>query len=169
MKTFTPEMLQKYLETFSQPDPETRSFIQEDTVGVILLPETAFRYDRAAGYAFELAAMESEDGSQRILFIRIDSWDPKYRANAAPGEIDYVIPLAYDGASDRERLSWTIPFGGAWSDTCEEATLVFTQDLWRDWFREIKTGLAFANPGGESAAFLKLQERDFKPIQQFCA
>ena len=48
------------------------------------------------------------------------------------GEIDYVIPLAYDGASEGERLRWTIPFGGAWSDTIEQVTLVF-DERWRSW------------------------------------
>jgi hypothetical protein len=78
----------------------------------------------------------------RLLFIRIDSWDPRYRET---NPVDYCIPIAYEGASDRERLTGTVPFGEAWSDSKEDALLVFDA-TWREWFRSLSEGVAFSNP-----------------------
>jgi len=48
--------------------------------------------------------MADECGDNRLFFVRIDSWDPAYRKDVLAGQIDYCIPLAYDGASAAERL-----------------------------------------------------------------
>jgi hypothetical protein len=153
---------------FSRPDPGNASFIQDGKVGLVMLPVEQFRYSRDVGYAFELAVLAEAGTDRRLLFIRIDSWDPEYRKQAAPGEIDYCIPLAYDGAPEREKVLWTIPFGGAWSDTREEALLVL-DSTWIAWFEKVETGLAFSNPGAESAAFMKIQDREAKAIRAFCS
>jgi hypothetical protein len=155
VKTCTSEQYRQYLETFAQPAPADRQLIQEGKVGLVFLPENHFRYSKNVGYSFETAALVEEGTDNRLLFLRIDSWDPQYRANAP---IDYCIPMAYEGASDRERLTWTIPFGGAWSDTTQEALLVFDA-TWREWFSCISEGVAFSNRGAESAGFLKFRGR----------
>jgi hypothetical protein len=167
VNTCTTEQYRQYLETFTVPIIENTRFIQDADVGLVMLDEAQFRYSRTVGYAFEVAAMEEKDTGRRLLFIRIDSWDPEYRKNAGPGEIDYCIPAGYEGATAREKLSWTVPFGGAWSDTKEEATLVF-DDRWKSWFARIKTGIAFTNPSAGSAAFLRFGEREQKSIDEFC-
>ena len=167
MKTCTPKQYRQYLETFTVPIIENARLIQDGSVGLVVLEEAQFKYCRTVGYAFEVAAMEEKDTGRRLLFIRIDSWDPEYRKNAGPGEIDYCIPLAYEGASEREKLSWTVPFGGAWSDTREEATVVF-DERWKDWFAGLTVGVAFTNPDAESGAFLRFTEREKKPIDEFC-
>jgi len=167
MKTCTQKQYRQYLETFAVPDIEKARFIQDGAVGLVMLEEAQFKYARTVGYAFETAVVAEKGTGRRLLFIRIDSWDPEYRKKAGPGEIDYCIPLAYEGASEREKISWTIPFGGAWSDTKEEATVVFDES-WKDWFARIKRGVAFTNASAGSAAFLELGERERKPIEEFC-
>ena len=156
-----------YLESLTAPDPARRRLVQDGNMGLIALEKNQFTYSPDVGYAFEVAALAEEETGRRLFFIRIDSWDPKYRAEAEPGSIDYCIPMAYDGATELERLKWTIPFGGAWSDTSEEALLVFDAS-WAEWFRQVKTGLAFANPGSQSAALMQLGERELGPIKTFC-
>src|SRR4051794_12431404 len=106
MTPCTLQQYHQYLETFSRPAPADRHVMNAaGTVGLVLLPETQFRYDKNVGYSFVAAAMVEEGTDNRLLFVRIDSWDPQYRENAAPGEIDFCIPLAYEGASDRQRLT----------------------------------------------------------------
>lgn len=167
MKTCTADQYRQYLETFTVPIIENTRSIQDGSVGLVVLAEAQFKYSKTVGYAFEVAAMEEKDTGRRLLFIRIDSWDPEYRKHAGLGEIDYCIPLAYEGASEREKLSWTVPFGGAWSDTREEATLVF-DERWKDWFEKLIVGVAFTNEGAESGAFLRFTEREKKPLAEFC-
>jgi len=168
METCTPQQYQQYLETFAVPNPANRQLINEGKVGLIFLPDSQFRYDRKVGYSFETAVSAEAGADRRLLFIRIDSWDPQYRETAAAGEIDYCIPMAYDGASDRERLTWTIGFGGAWSDTRAEAIVVL-DSTWRDWFQSFSDGLAFSNPSAESAAFMRFGERERDAIRAFSA
>jgi hypothetical protein len=155
VKVCTAEQYRKYLESFATPNPADRSLIQAGRVGLIELRPEQFRYSRDLGYAFEVAAVAEEGAGRRLLFIRIDSYDPGLRAAGEP--VDYCIPVAYDGASARERLTWTIPFGGGWSDAREEGLLVFESD-WAGWFRGLRDGVAFTNPGAESACFLRLSE-----------
>lgn len=165
MNTCTPQEYQAYLHSFVTPDPAGRSLIQDGRVGLIQLPLEQFQYSRDVGYAFEVAVLEEEGTGRRLLFIRIDSWDPKLREAGEP--VDYCIPMAYEGASEREQLTWTIPFGGGWSDAREEALLVFASD-WADWFRGLQDGVAFTNPDTKSASFLRFGERERTPIENFC-
>src|SRR5262249_39725535 len=104
MKTCSSQLHRQYLETFARPDPADRHLMQDGKVGLILLLEKHFKYDRNGGYSFDTAAVVEEGTDNRLLFVRIDSWDPHYRETAGPGAIDFCIPIAYDGASDRERL-----------------------------------------------------------------
>jgi hypothetical protein len=165
MKTCTPQQYRQYLESFTVPDPADRQLIDNGKVGLILLPESRFRYDPKVGYSFDTAVMVEEGTDRRLLFIRIDSWDPKNRETSAP---DYCIPMAYEGASDRERLIWTIGFEGGWSDAKEEVLLVLDSS-WREWFRSFSKGLAFSNASAESAAFLKFRHQEFAAIRAFSA
>lgn len=167
METCTKQQYEAYLESLTVPDPDRRRLVQDGSVGLIVLEKNQFTYSPEVGYAFEVASLTEEETGRRLLFIRIDSWDPKYRAQAEPGAIDYCIPMAYEGASELERLKWTIPFGGAWSDTREEALLVFDAS-WANWLRQVRTGLAFANPDAKSAALMQLGERELGPIKAFC-
>jgi len=166
MKTCSDEQHTAYLATFFSPRPASRRIVRDGAVGVIELPTDVFHYSPDAGYEFEVAAMAAAGTGRRLLFVRIDYYDPQLRREAEPGSIDYCIPMAYDGASERERLCWTIPFGGAWSDTREEALLVFEEE-WAEWLREVKEGLAFANPGGKSGAYLAFKGRALGPIDAF--
>ncbi len=168
MQTCTPQQYGQYLETFTVPNPADRQLINQGKVGLIFLPDSQFRYDRKVGYSFETAVSVEEGTHRRLLFIRIDSWDPRHRETAAAGEIDFCIPLAYDGASDRERLTSTIGFGGAWSDTRPEAILVLNS-TWRDWFQTFSEGVAFSNPSAECAAFMRFGERERDAIRTFSA
>jgi hypothetical protein len=167
MNTCTSEHYRQYLETFSRPAPTDCQVINEGKVGLILLPEKHFRYDRNVGYSFETAVVVEEGSDNRLLFIRIDSWDPHYRETAGPGQIDFCIPLAHDGASPRERLKWTIPLGGAWLDTKEEAFLVL-DSTWREWLSSLSQGLAFSNPGAATAAFMQFGQRELAALREFC-
>jgi hypothetical protein len=142
--------------------------MQDGRVGLILLPAKEFTYDKAVGYSFDTAVVVEEGSDNLLLFIRIESWNPQYRAEAVAGQIDFCIPIAYEGASDCERLLWTIPLGGSWSDCKREALMVF-DSAWRDWFRPLSDGLAFSNPGAESAAFMNWRQHDFAAIRAFCA
>jgi hypothetical protein len=168
MQSCTPQQYRQYLETFTRPAPADRHLMNGGTVGLVLMPASQFRYDKNVGYSFGAAAVVEEGTDNRLLFIRIDSWDPRYRETARPGEIDFCIPLAYEGASDRERLVWTIPLGGRWSDTREEAFLVL-DSAWREWLQPISGGLAFSNPGAESGAFMPFGRPEAAAIQAFCA
>src|SRR5437870_9686667 len=167
METCTLEQYRQYLDTFAVPSPADRQLIADGTVGLVLLPEKHFHYQRTVGYSFELAVMAESGTERRLLFVRIDSWDPRYREAAAPGEIDFCIPMAYPGASDRERLTWTLPFGGAWSDTKQEAIVVF-DSTWREWLASLPTGLAFSHHGADSAAFLQFGPQERGAIEAFC-
>jgi hypothetical protein len=112
-------------------------------------------------------AVAAEEGTgRRLLFIRINSWDPKLRKTAAGG-IDFCIPMAYEGGSDREHLTRTIGFGGDWSDTREEAIVVL-DSTWHDWLQSFSDGIAFSNPTAESAAFLSWGTVDWNSIRAFC-
>src|SRR2546426_4408470 len=126
METCTSQQYQAYLETFTRADAKKRSTIQEGRVSLIELPVEQFRYSPNVGYSFMLAVMAEEKTGRRLLFVRIDSWDPKAREAGEP--VDFCIPMAYEGAPPRERLKWTIPLDGAWSDTREEGLLVFDAD-----------------------------------------
>ena len=166
--TCTLAQYQAYLGTFTRPDPASRSCIQEGQVGLVVLPLHQFKYSPDVGYDFALAVKVEEATRRRLLFIRISSWDPQDPNGRASGQgIDFSIPLAHDRASPRERLSWTIGFGGAWSDSREEALLVFGAD-WADWFSKLAEGVAFANPGGQSGCLLRFGERERSLIQAFC-
>jgi hypothetical protein len=165
MTTCTPQQFQACLESFTLPNPNHRSLIQNGRVGLIELPPQQFQYSRHLGYAFEVAVVAEDEQARRLLFVRIDSWDPEQRQRDGPP--DYCIPGAYEGASSREKLKRTIPFGGGWSDSREEALLVFQPD-WAEWFGSLKEGLAFSNPGADSAAFLKFGPREVKAISAFC-
>ena len=167
-ETCTPTQYQAYLDTFTRPDPTARSLIQEGQVGLVELPLHQFKYSPDVGYDFALAAKVEEATGRRLLFIRISSWNPQDpHGRASDQGVDFCIPLGHDGASPRERLSWTIGFGGAWSDSREEAVLVFTPD-WADWFRNLAEGVAIANPSGESACILRFGERERSVIREFC-
>lgn len=168
METCTSQQYRQYLETFTVPNPADRQLIADGKVGLVLLPESEFRYQRSVGYSFETAVMVEEGSDHRLLFVRIDSWDPAYRQAAQPGEIDFCIPAAYEGASERERLTWTIPLDGAWSDTKQEALVVF-DSTWRPWLGSLAAGLAFSNAGAESGAFMEFGERELAAIQEFRA
>jgi hypothetical protein len=168
METRTTQQCQRYLDTFIRPDSSNRHLMGEGKIGLILLSAEQFKYDRSEGYSFETAVVAEQDTGNRFLFIRIDAWNPEYRAKAQSGEIDYCIPIAYPGASDRERLKWTIPMGGAWSDTTEKALVVFDSS-WRAWFESLTAGLAFSSPGEQSGAFMNWSQHDLKDIRAFCA
>jgi hypothetical protein len=165
MKIRTPQQCQAYLQSFVTPEPAGCSVIQDGRVGLIVLPPDQFRYSRDLGYAFEVAVVEEAGTSRRLLFIRIDSWDPKRREAGEP--VDYCIPLACEGGSPREQLTRTIPFGGGWSDARAEVLLVFPSD-WVDWFRRLVDGVAFTNPEAESACFLSFGDRERVSIEAFC-
>ena len=165
MKTCSPAQFGQYRSTFLAPDLHRKELIADDKVGLVYLPPDQFTYRRSAGYAFEVAAVAEQGTSHKLLFIRIDVFDPKERETSPP---DYCIPIAYDGASDRERLIWTIGFGGGWSDCREDALLVFDSD-WIPWFRSLVDGVAFSNEEAESAAYLSFDDRVLPVIADFCA
>jgi hypothetical protein len=154
-----------YLDACTAPPPQSRSLLPEGRVGLVLLDPTQFRYFPPAGYEFEVAAMMEAGTARRLLFIRIDSWDPHRRATGPPA--DYVIPIVREGASPRERLLGAIPFGGGWADARTEALLVFPES-WADWFRGLRDGIAFANPGENQACILRFGGREKYPLRAFC-
>jgi hypothetical protein len=163
MRTCTAPLFRQYLERFAVPAPADRLLIGDGTVGLVMLPESRFRYDRNVGYSFETVVMVEEESGQPVLFVRIDSWDPGYRET---NPIDYCIPIADPNASERERLVSSIGFDGGWSDTKQEVIVVF-DPTWRDWFRSFSAGLAFSSPGAESAAFMKYGERETPVVHAF--
>jgi len=168
IETCTPQQYQAYLDTFTRPDAAARSIVHDGQVGLVELPLHQFEYSPDVGYDFALAAKVEEATGRRLLFIRISSWDPQDPHGRASGQgVDFCIPLAHDRASPRERLSWTIRFGGAWSDSREEALLVFTSD-WAGWFSRLAEGVAFANPTGQSGCFLRFGEAELSVIREFC-
>ncbi len=164
----TPEQYQAYLDTFTKPDPARRSLIEGGRVGLLVLSPCEFQYSPDLGYDFALAAKAEESTGRRLLFIRISSWDPHDpRSRASGWPVDFCIPLAYEEASPRERLTWSLGFGGAWSDSREEALLVFTHD-WAEWFRGLAEGVAFTNPDQPTACLLRFGKSERKVIEVFC-
>jgi hypothetical protein len=164
IKTYSAKLRRSFEQELCFADPEQAFFANEGELGVVRLAAETFAYSTELGYAFETAVMAAPGGEARLFFVRIDAWDPAYRAQNP--QVDYCIPLAHDGASKRERMRSEIPFGGAWSDTWEAALVVF-DERWRGWLRRINGQLAFANPDGVSAALFRLQERNQRDLAAF--
>jgi hypothetical protein len=148
--------------TFTVPDPRERVLLQEGRVGLVLVPESSFRYSPDPVYAFEVAALRESLG-RRLLCIRIDSLDPR---DLRSGALDHCIPLRREPQSTGERLRQRIPFGGGWSHAREEALLVFPEE-WARWFRGLRSGVAFSNPGVRGACFLEFGDRERQGLRAF--
>ncbi len=138
--------------------------IENNTMGLIVPPLNQFEYSADVNYEFETAVMEEEKTDCKLLFIRIDAYDPAGRETNKP---DYCIPLAFEGATDYQKLTWTVPFGGAWSDTREVVLMVF-DDTWIPWFKGISKGLAFSNPNSRAACCMTYSAREQETISLFC-
>ena len=164
METYSKKLRSAFDKALCFIDPTHAYIDTDDRLGVVLLDPEVFLYRQEVGYAFETAVMESSEGGDRLLFVRIDAWDPVHRAENP--QIDYCIPMAYKGASEAEQLRWKIPFGGAWSDTWEVGLIVF-DERWRGWLRQVEGQLAFTNPGGSSAALFRLGERHQEKLEAF--
>ncbi len=136
-----------------------------EEVPLLLLPPEAFRWDEKLAYGLDTDAKVERGSGRPLLFLRVLSWDPVARARAEPGSLDFCIPIAYDGAGERERLSWTL-FAGAWSDTKDEAILVLELP-WREWVVSVRDRIVLGERGRKTGSILTLGDREREPIQAF--
>jgi hypothetical protein len=161
MKHLDDQLLARYRQHLTWPAPDRGRIAG---VPIIELAIEQFAYRDDVGYDFELCCMAHPATAERWLFVRIDQWDPEIRRTSP--DIDYCIPLAYDGASEGERLRWTIGFGGGWSDAAEVALLVFDR-AWRDFFARVDDRVVFANPNARSGALLRIPDRHRNALDAF--
>lgn len=162
------EQLEKYRRTFCAVERERGKILGDPSapLPVVMLPSELFPYERSRGYEFYVAGKTEKETGAPMLLINITSFDPEYRRRAQPGEIDFVIPLAYEKASERERLFWTVAFGGAWSDTRDDGVFIF-DPRWGSFFSQARDRLGFANPGSASAALFNFKDRDKAKVAKF--
>ena len=155
----------RYLELFTNV---SRTWTGETRVSgrmlpLLNLPSGVFRWDPTLVYTIDSDFKIRVGTGKPLLFIRIMSFDPKYRANHP--EIDFCIPMAYDGASETERLLWTL-FAGAWSDTRDEAILVLQEDL-LNWAESISDRLVVHEHGKDTASIVNIGQRERQGIGGF--
>jgi len=130
---------------------------------VLSLPPEVFRWDPELVYTIDTDLKRHDETGEPLLFMRILSFDPRYRA--AHPEIDFCIPLAYDGACEREALTWTL-FAGAWSDTRDEGILVFEREH-AEWIARISDAVAVHERGRDTASKVSIGERERRAIDAF--
>lgn len=164
-KSFSKEYFSKFISNFYSPDISKKTLISDDKVGLIFLPVDRFKYDPKVGYEFEFAIVCEDNSDNKLLFIRIDQYNPKYRQENPP---DYCIPIAQEGLSEEETITRSIPFGGGWSD-CGVCITFYIDKSWVEWIKDLQDGIAFTNEESESAAFFKFNDRSRKYISEFCS
>ncbi len=151
-----------YLRIFSKTDSSWLIVWQEEPRHAVLsLPASVFKWDEKLVYTGEFALRVNEATDEPLLFLRVLSFDPVVRREHP--EIDFCIPMAYDGASENERHSWGL-WPGAWCDTREEFTLLFDGRA-RDRLGRVLEGSKFVlhEQGRKAASIVTLQERDGMP------
>lgn len=147
-----------------QPNISNTRKIQNDTIGIIFLPESQYKYSKLLDYDFETALLESENG-ESFLIIRIYSWDPNLRKSSEGKNIDYCVPMSCEGMSVIEKIKKNIPFGGRWSDEHEECILLIDAE-WKQWFQSFGA-IGFSNPDCLSAALMNFDDRSIETINLF--
>jgi hypothetical protein len=147
-----------YLRLFPKTDSSWLSVRREEPRFPLLsLPSAVFKWDEKLIYTGEFARRVNEATDDSLLFLRVLSFDPAVRREHP--EIDFCIPMAYDGASERERASWGL-WAGAWCDTREEFTLLFDGQA-RDWLGQVLEESKFVlhEQGRKTASIVTLEER----------
>ncbi|MCI0342022.1 MAG: hypothetical protein L0216_12905 [Planctomycetales bacterium] len=157
-----------YLRLFTNADPEWGTQLPEGEAGgtpLLLLPSEVFRWDERLAYGLDTDAKVERGSGRPLLFLRVLSWDPVARARAEPGSLDFCIPIAHDGAGERERLSWTL-FAGAWSDTRDEAILVL-EEPWREWVSGVQDRIVVGERGRKTGSLATVGEREREGLGAF--
>ena len=154
-----------YLRLFPKTDSSWLIVWQEEPRHPVLsLPAPVFKWDEKLVYTGEFALRVNEATDEPLLFLRVLSFDPVVRREHP--EIDFCIPMAYDGVSERERASWGL-WPGAWCDTREEFTLLF-DGRGKEWLGRVLEGSKFVlhEQGRKTASIITLAERDGLPSAQ---
>ncbi len=140
------------------------SWQEEPRHPVLSLPASVFKWDEKLVYTGEFALRVNEETGEPLLFLRVLSFDPVVRREHP--EIDFCIPMAYDGASERERASWGL-WPGAWCDTRKEFTLLFDGQA-KDWLDQMLKESRFVlhEQSKKTASIITLAERDGLPSVQ---
>jgi len=161
-----------YLRIFPKTDSSWLSIRQEEPrLPLLSLPSAVFKWDEKLVYTGEFAWRVNAATDEPLLFLRVLSFDPVVRREHP--EIDFCIPMAYDGASERERASWGL-WPGAWCDAREEFTLLFNGQA-KDWLDQVLKESRFVlhGQGRKTASIITLTERDGLPSVQtlldYCA
>lgn len=102
------------------------------------------------------------------LYLEVRAFDGKARQGADPSEIDWCIPMAYEGAPELERLGWKVGWGEGWSDSSPALRLRFDA-RWRPFFAEVRRArkLAIAERGQATASLLVQLERNLRDVARF--
>jgi hypothetical protein len=90
------------------------------------------------------------------------------RKKLHPSEIDWCIPMAYDGAPEVDRLGWKVGFCEGWSDSFVAFRLRF-DGAFREFFADVARvrKLVIAERGQVTASLVGQLDRNLSAIARF--